>query len=151
MINYLKRYALIGIFLIAAFLRLLAVHPGFQLTFADEQSTLDIIYNIITQLNFKPHDYYYGTLVPYIFTFFNLVFFIPILLATFIFQNFSDYAITNQHSVFDFFNYFVQTQLKTTWWYFETEHNYFTYWARYQNAILSSLTVIPVYLLGKKL
>lgn len=144
-------YVLIAIFLIAVFLRLLGTHPGFQLTHADEQSTLGHIYNIIINHTLEPIDFYYGPLLPYIYSLVNIIFFVPLLFISFTLHNLQDYLMIGERPLLEFFGYFVDTQLKVSWPYFDFEHNYFTYWGRYSTAILSSVTVVVIYFLGKKL
>lgn len=147
----LSEYLLSSIFLVAVFLRLLGTNPGFQLTHADEQSTFGHIYNIVINGTLQPGDFYYGPLLGYIYSLIDIVFFIPILFKIFTIQNLYNYAVIQQKPILEYFNFFVDTQLKTSWPPFDFQHNYLTYWGRYSTAVLSSFTVITIYFLGKNL
>src|SRR5581483_12050405 len=99
---------------------------------------------IVLHFDLKPTNYYYGSLLPFIYAAVDLVFFAPLLFRLSFIISLFDITKIN---VFDYFSDLINTK----WDSFDTLHNYFGYWARYETAFLSACTVLIIYLLGKKL
>lgn len=140
-------YILFFILVYAIFIRLLGASPGYPTIHQDEPTLTEATRKLILEHNFKPDNYYYGSLLPILYAIMDIVFFIPILFLTFPFTHF-DEIITG--GFLEFFHYFYR-ELSRNASISDVSHNYFPYWTRYDTAFLSSFTVIPIYFLGKKL
>lgn len=129
-INTYKRLLLL-ILLIAVFLRALGVYPGYRIQHPDEQSILSQIHNVIINYNLEPLDYYYGLLLGYLYSLIHVIIFFQVPSLS------SLIGINNFIKINEFTAYF-------------SIKNNLHYWPRYETAILSSLVIIPIYLLGKR-
>src|SRR3989344_9168123 len=138
---------LLAILFLAIFLRLLGTYPGYPPLHPDEQTIIDSARKIVLSHDFKPVDYYYGALLPVLYAIIDLFFFIPVLFVSLSLSNFSIYR---DEGIVGFFNYFIQN-IYSPVDVLDIQHKYFTYWTRYETAVLSSLTVIAVYFVGRKL
>src|SRR5581483_11003553 len=137
-------YWLVFIFILAVALRIVGTNPGYPLTHPDESTIVDATRKIVLHFDLKPTNYYYGSLLPFIYAAVDLVFFAPLLFRLSFIISLFDITKIN---VFDYFSDLINTK----WDSFDTLHNYFGYWARYETAFLSACTVLIIYLLGKKL
>lgn len=136
---------LLLILILAIFLRLLGTNPGYDHPHPDEPTITDLAKRITLQLNFEPHAYYYGSLLSIIYGLLNFVLLIPTSIL---------FISRNNHLFEDLFNFqslILLEKIFLEWNLFLISGKYFEYWARYETAILSSFTVVVIYLLGKKL
>lgn len=132
-------YCLLSIFLLGVFLRLVGTYPGYPFTNPDEPTIADGVRRIILYHNFKPGNYYYGSLLSIIYSVIDLIFFIPIL---FISQFIANLQNVFKYGLINFFHdFYASLQIQS----------YISYWARYETAVLSAFTILVMYLLGKKL
>lgn len=136
-------YIILLIFIFGLCLRLYGTNPGYPLTHQDEPKVVDSARNIALYLDFKPLGFPYGQLIPIIDALGFVIFFIPGFFIIFSLTNFPE--ILNR-GIVGFLEYF-RYQLG-----YETDlYHHFVYWARYESAFLSSLVILMVYFLGKKL
>lgn len=140
-----KNLILFIIFLSAFFLRILGTNPGY-LNHPDEPKIADAALNITFHLDFKPIAFYYGSLLPIVYALFNFLFILPIYFLIYVPINILSSFPKDHLGILDcFFKsgilYCTQSQSK----------EFFTYLTRYETAFLSSLSVILIYFLGKRL
>lgn len=132
--NYLfdRSYLLFAIFLAGLLLRLLGTNPGY-LNHPDEPKIADAALNITFSLNFEPIAFYYGSLLPIVYALFNFIFILPI------------YLLFHVGSFGCFLKSGIQACLNPS------SKEFFYYLTRYETAVLSSISIILIYYLGKKL
>ncbi|MBI4058794.1 phospholipid carrier-dependent glycosyltransferase [Candidatus Microgenomates bacterium] len=138
-----KKKAITLIFILGLSLRLLGTYPGYPLTHPDESTIQTASIEIAFKGNFLTKAYYYGQLLPLIYAF-SYLFYLP-LAAIFFLPNLITTRGLN-HFGEEFYKFLTQgfPLHQQTFW-------SVNYWARYDSAIISSLTIIVAYLLGKKL
>lgn len=145
-LNYLlklfkdTKFLLIIIFSLSVWIRFLGVYPGFPPNHPDEPT----IYGSVKQLflfgQFKPVLYSYGGLLYELYSLVIALIFIPLSFIFFFFSNPEEIILKGAAGFMESYRH---SQLLTSL--------NFLYWTRYLTAILGSLTVVTVYLLGKKL
>lgn len=138
-----KEKTIAVIFLLGLFLRLLGTYPGYPLTHPDEPTIGTPSIRIAFEGNFRPQNYYYGSLLSLIYAATYIIFFIPL---SFIFTLPITPPQFLSNGLFGFFDY-----LKTGPPLHQLSFWSTSYWARYDSAIISSFTVIIAYLVGKRL
>lgn len=134
------RYLLITIFLIALFLRFLGVHPGFPANHPDEPTIYGSVKQLILHGKLKPVLYSYGGLLYELYSLVTILIFIPLSFLIFLFSHLKVILLEGIVGLLGSYRY---SQLLTG--------SNFLYWARYLTAILGALSVVVVYLLGKKM
>lgn len=134
-----RNLLLLHIFILGLFLRELGVHPGNSLFHPDESSIVSQVTRIVTSFDFRAVDYYYGSLLSLIYSPIVLITIVPFLFVKFQFSNF--FYQTNFNLRHELISYNP----------LNPNANYIYYGVRYETAFLSSLTIIAIYFLGKKL
>lgn len=130
---------LLLIFLLALFLRELGTHPGYQLFHPDEVSIRGGVQKIILNGDFKPNDYYYGSLLTYIYAFFALFTVVPYAYGLSLFN----FLILNKDTPF--------ISLMRGFSPLDPSANLIYYWSRYDTAFICAFTPVVIYFIGKKL
>lgn len=133
--------------IIAICIRLIGTNPGYPQVHPDEPSLQEATRVIIFERSFDPKNYYYGSLLPLIYAIGIVVFFIPLYFVIFSLMNTNIYFEQGPFAFWDFF----WTKIERGGQYFDTVNNFLPYWTRYETAIVSGLTVVTAYLVGKKL
>lgn len=140
----LKEHKLItAIFLLGLFLRLLGTYPGYPLTHPDEPTIATPSIRMAFEGNFRPQNYYYGSLLSLIYATTYIIFFIPLSFIFTLPTTPSNYLNSGLLGFFDYLKAGPPLHQMSFW--------SASYWARYDSAIISSFTVLAAYLLGKKL
>lgn len=135
----LSRYIII-IFLIALFLRLLGVYPGFPPNHPDEPTIYGSVKQLFLYGEFKPVLYSYGGLLYELYSLVIFVLLIPFSFLIFFFSHLNEIALKG---IFGFVESYRHSQLLSGL--------NFLYWSRYLTSVLGALTVIVIYKLGTKL
>lgn len=136
------------IFILALFIRLLGTSPGYPPIHPDEPKIADSAIRIAFYGDFKPVAYYYGQLLPLLYAAVNIVFFIP-LFFTFVLP--INLIVSLQQGHTGTFGCFLQGADDLKHCILTRSQDFFYYLARYETAIVGSLSVLLVYLLGKRL
>lgn len=137
-----KEKLVIAIFLFGLFLRLLGTFPGYPLTHPDEPTIGTPSIRMVFEGNFRPQSYYYGSLLSLIYAVTYVIFFIPL---SFIFVLPTNINYLN-NGLIGFFELLQKSPPLH-----EQSFLSINYWARYDGAIISSLTIVAAYLVGKQL
>ena len=141
-------YLLLFIFLFGLALRVIGDWPGYWTFHQDEGDLHVLARKIVLHGDFKPYNYIYGSLVPLIYALFFAFVFIPFHFIIFTIQNFHYLWEINELGSF---SHYRETFLDHGWFYLDASNNYFPHWARDTSAFVSSLVIIAVYFLCKKL
>lgn len=140
-----KQLWLIAIFILGFALRIIGTNPGY-LNHPDEPKIADAALNITFHLNFEPVAFYYGSLLPIVYALINFIFVLPIYILFYIPVNFVVSLVQGNSSLLECiiktdFTSCTLTQSK----------EFYLYLTRYETAFLSSVTIILIYYLGKRL
>ena len=132
---------------LAFFLRIMGTDPGYPNFHPDEGTISDSMLRIMFNLDFFPLGYYYGALLPILYALFNITILLPNLFNQTYLPNISDtlFRIREYSNCINIHPQAVQYCLQNTY------HHLWDYLARYDSAFFSSLTVVAVFLLAKKL
>lgn len=136
---------LILIFLLAFLLRIIGTYPGY-LNHPDEPKIADAALNITFHWNFEPVAFYYGSLLPIVYALINFLFVLPLYILFYIPLNFILSLPQGSPGIVgcilnNDFSYCV----------FLRSREFFSYLTRYETALLSSVSVILIYFLSKRL
>ena len=127
------------IFLFACFIRFLGIYPGFPANHPDEPTIYGSVHQFITQGKYAPILYSYGGLLHILYSVIIVILLLPFVFFVFLFSHLD---VVVDRGFVGFYEAFVYS--------LKAPHQYL-YWTRYITALLGSLTVIPIYLIGKKL
>lgn len=141
-------FVLLIISALALTLRLLGTNPGYPPIHPDEPKIADSAIKIAFYGDFKPVAYYYGQLLPLLYAAVNIIFFIP-LFFTFVLPINLTVSLQKGHT--GTFSCFLQGTDDIRHCILTRSQDFFYYLARYETAIVGSLSVLLVYLLGKRL
>lgn len=136
------------IFTLALTLRLLGTNPGYPPIHPDEPKIADSALRIAFYGDFKPVAYYYGQLLPLLYAAVDIVFFIP-LFFTFVLP--INLIVSLQKGHTGTFGCFLQGADDIRHCILTRSQDFFYYLTRYETAIVGSLSILLVYLLGKRL
>lgn len=138
-----KHKLITAIFLLGIFLRLLGTYPGYPLTHPDEPTIATPSIRMVFEGNFKPQNYYYGSLLSLMYAGTYIVFFIPLSFIFILPLTPPNFLAGGPLGFFDYLQRGQPLHEQSFW--------SINYWARYDSAVLSSFTVLATYLLGRKL
>ena len=137
-----KNPVISSIILLALFLRLYGIHPGYPDIHPDESTSyhtaINLLYNFLNPMRF---DYPAG--MPFINALIYAAFFIPISIVRIIFTNF-DALLQFGFNPIQFFTDYKEAI-------FGNRDFYAMYWSRAITAVFGAGTVLVLYLAGKKL
>jgi len=142
--NY--KFVLLGIFVLGLFLRLYGSYPGYPQTNADESTIQSSANQMAFHNNYEPVNYYYGSLLPLLYSVTFKYFYMPLRFPQFLLKN----ASLLRFGPFIFYDKFIEDLEKginlTKLQFYDVP-----YWSRYNTAILSSFSILLVFILGKRL
>lgn len=143
-----SNFPIILILALSIFLRVLGTNPGYPPIHPDEPKIADSAIRIAFYGDFKPVAYYYGQLLPLLYAGVNIVFFVPLFFAFVLPINL---IVSLQKGNMGTFGCFLQSADDIRYCILTRSQDFFFYLARYETAIAGSLSVLLVYLLGKRL
>lgn len=146
--DFLKGYKLIllCVFILGLFLRLYGSYPGYPQTNADESTIQGSANQMALHGDYEPANYYYGSLLPLLYSVTFKNFYMPARFPQFLVKN----ASHLRFGPFTFYDKFIEDLEKginlTKLQFYDIP-----YWSRYNTAILSSFSILLVFILGKRL
>jgi len=140
-----KNYWLLVIFSLGLLLRIIGTNPGY-LNHPDEPKIADSTLNITFHLNFVPVAFYYGSLLPIVYALMNFALILPFYILLFIPTNLALSLLKGSSSTLECildkgFSFCTLAQSK----------DLFLYLTRFETAFLSTISILLIYHLGKKL
>lgn len=140
-----RNFLLFAIFVLGFALRIVGTNPGY-LNHPDEPKIADAALDITFKLNFEPVAFYYGSLLPVVYALINFVFVLPIYILLYLPLNFIISLLQGNPGIV---NCVLQNGFSTCA--LSESKDFFSYLTRYETAFLSSVSIVLIYFLCKKL
>lgn len=137
---------LLSIFILGLFLRLYGSYPGYPQTNADESTIQSSANRMAFHENYEPVSYYYGSFLPLFYSITFKYFYMPVRFPQFFLKN----ASFLRFGPFIFYDKFIddlERGINLT----KLQFYDVPYWSRYNTAILSSFSVLLIFILSKRL